>query len=120
MQDRIRREMPSVRALERELEELENLLNQPDKYPVLFCHGNLGPANIILDPLKRTVVFINLEFASFNFQAFELAQVFNSFAGGDLDKVGRAEFVPAKEFQMRWLQSYLAGYKATQESNVSY
>ncbi len=44
-------------------------------------------------------------------QAFEIASHFMMFAGGDLDKVGRNEYVPAKEFQMRWLQTYLTGYK---------
>ena len=29
--------------------------------------------------------------------------------GSDMSKVGREEFVPAKEFQLRWCQSYLSG-----------
>jgi hypothetical protein len=40
-------------------------------------------------------------------------------AGSDLDKVGREEFVPAKEFQMRWCHAYLAGYRNVPEHKVS-
>ena len=42
-------------------------------------------------------------------QAFEIAQHFMTMCGSDLSKVGREEFVPAKEFQLRWCQNYLAG-----------
>ena len=52
-------------------------------------------------------------------QAFELAQHFLSMAGADLSKVGREEFVPAKEFQMRWCRAYLGGYKNIPEHKVS-
>ena len=34
-----------------------------------------------------------------------------TFAGGDLGRVGRNEFVPAREFQLRWCRCYLAGYR---------
>ena len=30
--------------------------------------------------------------------------------GSDMSKIGREEFVPAKEFQLRWCQNYLAGF----------
>ena len=56
-------------------------------------------------------MFIDLEFAGPNFQAFDLAQHFMTFACGDLDRVGKEEFVPAREFQMRWCHYYLMGYK---------
>jgi len=34
-----------------------------------------------------------------------------SFVGRDLERVGRNEFVPAREFQMRWIRLYLASYR---------
>ncbi len=51
-------------------------------------------------------------------QAFELASHFMTFAGGDLSKVGRNEFVPAREFQLRWCHCYLMGYKNLKENQV--
>ena len=33
-----------------------------------------------------------------------------TFAGEDLSKVGRNEFVPAKEFQKRWIGTYLKAF----------
>ena len=41
-----------------------------------------------------------------------------TFAGGDLNKVGRNEFVPAREFQLRWCHCYLMGYKGLKENQV--
>ncbi len=52
-------------------------------------------------------------------QAFELASHFMTFAGGDLSRVGRNEFVPAREFQLRWCHCYLMGYRDLKENQVS-
>ena len=49
-----------------------------------------------------------------------MAQHFLSMAGADLEKVGREEFVPAKEFQMRWCRTYLSGYKDVPEHKVRF
>ena len=50
-----------------------------------------------------------LSFLIFLLKAFEIAQYFMTMCGSDMSKVGREEFVPAKEFQLRWCQSYLSG-----------
>jgi len=41
-----------------------------------------------------------------------------SFVGRDLDRVGRNEFVPAREFQMRWIRLYLAAYRSCHPQSV--
>ena len=41
-----------------------------------------------------------------------------TFAGEDLGKVGRNEFVPAKEFQKRWIATYLKAFKNVREEEV--
>ena len=43
-------------------------------------------------------------------KAFEIAQHFMTMCGSDMSKIGREEFVPAKEFQLRWCQNYLSGF----------
>ena len=118
-QQRMKSELPSKQAIEKELAELESVLvTGKDGLPVVFCHGDLCPANITFDPLRRSATFAAPEYAGANYQAFELAQHFLSMAGADLSKVGREEFVPAKEFQMRWCRAYLGGYKNLPEHKV--
>ena len=66
--------------------------------------------------LKITKIFTgSLKFRiEFNFctsfKAFEIAQHFMTMCGSDMSKIGREEFVPAKEFQVRWCQNYLSGF----------
>lgn len=76
---------------------------------LVFCHNDLSPQNIIYDTLSRNVSFLHLEYADVNFQAFELARHFYTLSG--TDKVGFSEYVPAREFQMRWIHYYLAAYE---------
>ena len=114
---------------------------------ILYCHGNLRPENVIFDPVTKAVVFIDLKYAGPNFQvqyfnlelrrliniayitilqpgfllqAYELAQHFMSLAGPDLSRVGRSEYVPAKEFQIRWLRHYFSAFKVVPEAKVYY
>ena len=84
----------------------------------MFCHGNLSPANIVYDSPTNSVSFVGLQFCGPNFQAFEVAQHFMTLCGPDLDKVGKEEFVPAREFQLRWCHHYLAGYNNTSTQTV--
>ncbi len=114
---RMKKEMPSKNAIDKELTELEQVLAR-ETPAVVFCHGDLSPANVIFDPVRRSAVFAAPEYAGANYQAFELSQHFLSMAGADLDRVGREEYVPAKEFQMRWLHAYLAGYRNVPEHKV--
>ena len=39
--------------------------------------------------------------------------------GSDMSKIGREEFVPAKEFQLRWCQNYLSGFHNTPIQQVT-
>ncbi len=47
---------------------LSRLLNRPEEFPLLLCHGDLSPSNIIYDPIRRNVTFIDLEMAGTNYQ----------------------------------------------------
>jgi len=113
---RMTEEMPSKATLVNELDELElRTLHFPpsptgasqlpyEEPKLVFCHNDLNPQNIIYDSISRNVAILHLEYADINFQALEIARHFYTLSGGssDLAKVGCAEFVPAKEFQMRW------------------
>ena len=39
-----------------------------DSPRVVFCHGNLSPANIYFDPIRRNISFLHPEFSGPNFQ----------------------------------------------------
>ncbi|TRY78738.1 hypothetical protein TCAL_13461 [Tigriopus californicus] len=108
---KMNQELPSKASLERELLELESDLNQPLVNRIVYCHGDLKPSNIIYEVNTETIQFINMECAGPNFQAYEIAQHFIHFNSSDLERVGYDEFVPAKEFQRRWLAFYLSGFK---------
>jgi ethanolamine kinase len=49
--------------------------------PVVFCHNDLLLANIIYNTKKRTVTFIDYEYSSYNYQAFDIGNHFAEFAG---------------------------------------
>ena len=92
-QDKMKRQLPSKGSLERELSELElRILQYPksplspafiespdlqmsplktqidESEPMSFCHGNLNLSNIIYDATNHSVQFIELQFASPNYQ----------------------------------------------------
>ncbi len=47
--------------------------------PVVFCHNDLLLANVLFT--GKSVSFIDYEYAGYNYQAFDIANHFNEFAG---------------------------------------
>lgn len=56
---------------EAEMKELQNLLEESGN-PVVFCHNDLLPGNIVIQPGKK-ITFIDFEYGDFNYQAFDIA-----------------------------------------------
>ncbi|XP_039083436.1 ethanolamine kinase 2 isoform X4 [Hyaena hyaena] len=77
-------DVPKVEVLERELAWLKEHLSQLDS-PVVFCHNDLLCKNIIYDSTKGHVRFIDYEYAGYNYQAFDIGNHFNEFAGTEGD-----------------------------------
>lgn len=74
-----------VEGLRTEIETLKAALENTDS-PIVFSHNDLLLTNIILqrDVAGRrpvNVVFIDYEYAMFNYQAFDIANHFIEFAG---------------------------------------
>ena len=67
-------ELPSKQAIEKELDELESVLvggpaaAKGESPSVVLCHGDLCPANITFDPLRRSATFATPEYAGANYQ----------------------------------------------------
>ncbi|NWZ95154.1 EKI2 kinase, partial [Nesospiza acunhae] len=101
------RDVPSPEALEQELAWMEETLSQLGS-PVVLCHNDLLCKNIIYDRTRERVRFIDYEYTGYNYQAFDIGNHFNEFAGVKEVDYG---LYPSKETQLQWLHSYLQAYK---------
>ncbi|KAK6318535.1 hypothetical protein J4Q44_G00118260 [Coregonus suidteri] len=100
-------EIPSIETLSDEMETLKRHLSQIGS-PTVLCHNDLLTKNIIYDNKEGMVRFIDYEYADFNYQAFDIGNHFNEFAGtSDTDY----SLYPSPELQRDWLTAYLESYK---------
>ncbi|KFO24376.1 Ethanolamine kinase 2 [Fukomys damarensis] len=102
-------DVPKVEVLERELAWLKEHLSQLNS-PVVFCHNDLLCKNIIYDSAKGCVQFIDYEYTGYNYQAFDIGNHFNEFAG--VNGVDYSRY-PARETQLQWLGYYLQAQKGS-------
>ncbi|XP_023604013.1 ethanolamine kinase 2 [Myotis lucifugus] len=100
-------DVPTLEVLERELAWLKEHLSQLGS-PVVFCHNDLLCKNIIYDSTKGHVRFIDYEYAGYNYQAFDIGNHFNEFAG--VNEVDYCLY-PGRETQLQWLRYYLQAQK---------
>ncbi|XP_035810521.2 ethanolamine kinase 1 isoform X2 [Amphiprion ocellaris] len=100
-------EVPSFETLSVEMESLKRHLSQIDS-PTVLCHNDLLTKNIIYNHKEGMVKFIDYEYADYNYQAFDIGNHFNEFAGvNDVDY----SLYPSWELQRDWLTAYLESYK---------
>ncbi|XP_078587897.1 ethanolamine kinase 1-like isoform X1 [Branchiostoma floridae x Branchiostoma japonicum] len=112
---RYQKEVPSTTQLQQELESLKGAL-LPLNSPVVFCHNDLLCKNIVYTEAEDKVTFIDYEYASYNFQAYDIANHFDEFAG--VDEVDYSLY-PDREFQLAWLRSYLQYFHADRPQPVT-
>ncbi|KAM8795856.1 ethanolamine kinase 2 [Eudromia elegans] len=105
-------DVPSLEVLEQELAWMKETLSQLGS-PVVLCHNDLLCKNIIYNGTEEHVRFIDYEYTGYNYQAFDIGNHFNEFAGV---KEVDYRLYPGKDTQLQWLRSYLQAYKQlTQE-----
>jgi len=108
--------------LRKEVDWLLSFLKVVDS-PVVFSHNDINTGNILVredgsnwDP----VVFIDYEFASYNFRAFDIANHFNEW----MYDYGRKDFpyyhrntdkYPTRREQERWVRMYIKTYLEQQQ-----
>uniref|UniRef100_A0A8C7Z2H4 ethanolamine kinase n=1 Tax=Oryzias sinensis TaxID=183150 RepID=A0A8C7Z2H4_9TELE len=73
-------DMPGHEVLSAEMESLKRNLSQTGS-PVVLCHNDLLTKNIIYNSKENMVKFIDYEYADYNYQAFDIGNHFNEFAG---------------------------------------
>ena len=69
--------------------------------PIVFCHNDLTPANVIYG--NNEIKFIDFEYASYNFRGFDIGNMFCEYAGYDCDW----EKLPKEEERLKFYQFYL-------------
>uniref|UniRef100_A0A8D0G6Y5 ethanolamine kinase n=1 Tax=Sphenodon punctatus TaxID=8508 RepID=A0A8D0G6Y5_SPHPU len=103
----LHQEVPSLEVLEEELAWMKEFLSQLGS-PIVLCHNDLLCKNIIYRETEGDVRFIDYEYAGYNYQAFDIGNHFNEFAG-----VSEVDYnlYPCRETQLQWLRHYLQAYK---------
>ncbi|XP_065124741.1 ethanolamine kinase 1 isoform X1 [Paramisgurnus dabryanus] len=104
---RLNSEVPSATCLREEMIWLQQNLSKLGS-PVVLCHNDLLCKNIIYNQKEGNVKFIDYEYAGYNYQAFDIGNHFNEFAG--LNEVDYSLY-PGRELQLQWLRAYLEAYK---------
>ncbi|XP_026220551.1 ETNK_euk domain-containing protein [Anabas testudineus] len=107
VQSSVKSPVPSFETLSAEMELLKRHLSQIDS-PTVLCHNDLLTKNIIYNHKEGMVKFIDYEYADYNYQAFDIGNHFNEFAG--VNDVNYSLY-PSQELQRDWLTAYLESYK---------
>ncbi|KAM8891384.1 ethanolamine kinase 2 [Spinachia spinachia] len=108
-------QLPSLETLSLEMESLKRHLSHIDS-PTVLCHNDLLTKNIIYNRVEGTVKFIDYEYADYNYQAFDIGNHFNEFAGVNDVNYG---LYPSSELQRDWLTAYLESYKRSTGHEVT-
>ncbi|KAM4699435.1 ethanolamine kinase 2 [Discoglossus pictus] len=98
---------PSLKVLEEEFVWLQKYLPTLGS-PIVLCHNDLLCKNVIYNEAEDHVRFIDYEYAGYNYQAYDIANHFNEFAGVNEPDY---QLFPDRQTQLCWLQHYLGAYK---------
>lgn len=98
--------LPGSEVLRTEMDLLKSRLSSL-RSPVVLCHNDLLSNNIIYCSKTDTVRFIDYEYMDLNYQAFDIANHFNEFAG--LSPLDYRRY-PSPELQKDWIRKYLENY----------
>ncbi|KAM3935414.1 ethanolamine kinase 2 [Leptodactylus fuscus] len=103
IQDRFLVGIPSLKVLDEEFIWLQKYLPSLNS-PIVLCHNDLLCKNVIYNEDEGHVRFIDYEYAGYNYQAYDISNHFNEFAG-----VREPDYrlLPDRETQLEWLRHYL-------------
>jgi ethanolamine kinase len=99
--------IPRKEVLKQELDFMEDYIKKlciKNKSKLVFSHNDLLLANIIYNKKEDTISFIDYEYSGPNWNAYDIANHFNEYAGVDTVNYN---LYPSKEYQMKWLNYYL-------------
>jgi ethanolamine kinase len=104
-------EIGGMTKLRKELSVLKDMAHKSGS-PIVFAHNDLLGGNIIVNEETGAIKFIDFEYASTNYQAFDIANHFNEFAGFEADY----SRYPQKEKQYEFYRTYLKEYNGVEPS----
>ncbi|XP_048467767.1 ethanolamine kinase 1-like [Rhincodon typus] len=104
---RIQKKVPPLETLEKEMAWMKEYLSELNS-PTVLCHNDLLCKNIIYNEKEGWVKFIDYEYSSYNYQAFDIGNHFNEFAG--VNEVDYSLY-PDQSLQFQWLRTYLEACK---------
>ncbi|GAU94612.1 hypothetical protein RvY_06350 [Ramazzottius varieornatus] len=100
-----------LKKIHQEVDKMEALLADISlsNPPVVgLCHNDLTPGNILYNHATDDVRFIDFEYAGINYQAFDIANHFNEYAGVEECDYSRC---PDASYQKAWIKEYLQQWK---------
>ncbi len=116
MTDDLLKIIPTKEEIKKELEFVRAYLGDYAarvKSLKVFSHNDLLLGNIIHNKEEDSIKFIDYEYGAMNYQAYDVANHFNEYAGVDNPDYS---LFPSREFQLKWLKIYLnAFYKLVNE-----
>lgn len=95
--------IPSKAELASELSELEQHLVAIGS-PIVLSHNDILINNVVYNEAENSVAFIDYEYCMYNYQAFDIGDHFDEYAG--LENIDFSLY-PEKDFQLLWLREYL-------------
>lgn len=72
-------------------------------YPIVLCHNDLNPNNMLYVEKDDAVKLIDFEYASYNYRGFDIANMFVELAGNECD----LEHLPTSHARYRFYRHYL-------------
>lgn len=113
MTDELFKLIPSKQELKSEIENYQSHminLTRENKSLIVFSHNDLFPGNIIYNKQsEKKIKFIDYEYSGRNYQAYDIANHFNEFAGVESPDYS---YFPNKDYQLIWLTIYLNEFNA--------
>eukprot|EP00040_Diaphanoeca_grandis_P000737 m.16336 g.16336 ORF g.16336 m.16336 type:complete len:355 (-) comp10998_c0_seq1:53-1117(-) len=72
-----------------------------------FCHNDALPGNIMLNESTQEIILIDFEYGGINYVAFDIANHFNEYAGGNDDGMPNYSRFPSRADQEEFCCAYL-------------
>ena len=86
------------------------------KTPVVFCHNDAMPANMVLKE-DKTIALIDLEYGGPNHAAYDLANLFNEYIGCE-EVLDYKRNYPNEYLIKDWINSYLTEVAGKEPTKV--
>jgi len=117
LDERLLKEWMTKDQLKMEVNRLRSMLENCSS-PVVFCHNDALLANCVVQKEAEKVIFIDMEYGGPSYAAFDIANHFVEYVGCD-GVLDYEKWLPTKEYQIDWIQSYLDNREGIKKDEVN-